>query len=222
MAVEAALIGGGGNLLGGIIDYYGAAAQSHRGRQFAREMASTQYQRAVADMKAAGLNPLAIFGNGGGSPAAVPQGDFSARSNFSNAGSGFVEGWSKGEAQVALQAQSKIAQANARVAESDADVKLAENSALMQALRTPWGPTAVVHERYGKLGAAGEVLGSLGIGNWLGGENSARSSARNQVLNEALAEREAAQTGKDPGWLYKQITGKKRYRESDNMDRYPD
>lgn len=176
-----ALVSGGGNLIGGIIDYYGAAAQSHRGRQFAREMSSTQYQRAVTDMKAAGLNPLAVFGGGGGSPAAVPPGDFSARSNFSRVGSDAVEGWSKAQAAVALEAQSKIYQANAKVAESEAEVKLAENSALGQVLKTDAGKLGFVRTRYGSLGAAGEVMGQLGLGNVLGGESSARSSLRSQV-----------------------------------------
>lgn len=179
-------IGVVGNLLGGGIEQWGAAVQSHRGRQFAREMAGTQYQRAVADMKAAGLNPMAIFGNGGGSPAGVAQGEFSNPGSAARGlGDELVKGFSQGAVNEALKAQADIARASARSAESDADLKLAENSALRAALDTDAGRMGAVNRRYGTLGTVGEVLGTFGLGNLLGGEASAKSVADHEALKSA-------------------------------------
>lgn len=192
MSAALPVLGLVGNLLGGGIEQYGAAVQSHRGRQFAREMASTQYQRAVADMKAAGLNPMAIFGNGGGSPAATPPGDFSNNPGRAAArlGDEITGAFSKGDAAVALKAQADIARSNARAAESEADLKVAENSAYQAALATDAGRVGAVTQRYGSLGGAGEVMGKLGVGNVLGGEHSAKST-RTSEQNAKIANQEA-------------------------------
>lgn len=55
------------------------SAEAEKQRQWEEQMSSTAYQRAVSDMKAAGLNPASI---GGSSPASTPSG---AMANANNA-----------------------------------------------------------------------------------------------------------------------------------------
>lgn len=176
MSILGAIIPALGSIGGGALESYGAAAQSHRGRQFAREMAGTQYQRAVTDMRAAGLNPMAIFGNGGGTPASSMPGEFSnAFQGASGLGDTIAEGITRYETLATLEAQRKLQQANARRSESEADLVTAENSAYQSALRTDAGRAGAITQRYGRLGGAGEVMGWFGVGNAVGGDHSAKS-----------------------------------------------
>lgn len=139
-------------------------------QDFAEEMASTQYQRATADMKAAGLNPMAVYGGGGGSPAAAPGGQ---ATNPVGAGS---------SAQSVITFKQSLAdlekkEAEAKAASSAADVVTRENSAYKTSLDTDLGKAAAVGKKYqgsGWLGAAGAVAG-YGQGAGWGGSASAKA-----------------------------------------------
>lgn len=70
MAWIGAAIAGAAGLVGGVMKNQGSVAQSDRQRTWESEMRDTQYQTAVRDMKAAGLNPMLAYSQGGaGTPA---------------------------------------------------------------------------------------------------------------------------------------------------------
>ncbi len=66
-----AVIGGLGSLIGGASANRARRREAQKQRQFQERMRSTQWQAAVADMEAAGINPAVAYSKG---PAAAPGG----------------------------------------------------------------------------------------------------------------------------------------------------
>lgn len=75
-----AIIGGGLSLLGALSSNKSSAREAATNRAFQEEMSNTSYQRAMEDLRLAGLNPMLAFSQGG---ASVPTG---AMAQFSNPG----------------------------------------------------------------------------------------------------------------------------------------
>lgn len=189
--------------LEGAINTAGGIWTNKQNQEFAEEMAGSQYQRAVADMKAAGLNPNAVFGSGGGSPASSPGGQMS---NPMDTGGGLMSNakgvidMRQGLAQTeqttqnteVAKAAADFQRANAKIAHSNADVIEKENSAYKKVLGESGGQLAAANKKYGGGGWVGKLAGDIGLttgaaAGSFGGAASAKSAG--SWLQNAIGEK---------------------------------
>ncbi len=115
MEPTTAMIMAGANLLGGLSRNRQAKAAAARQMAFQENMSNTAYQRAMADMRKAGLNPI-LAGKLGG--ASTPGG---ATYQPTNVGSEAVEGAMRGATTAISLANAREANAKADMAEMDRD-----------------------------------------------------------------------------------------------------
>lgn len=125
----AALIGVGGNLLGGLM---GSSAQKKANktnlelqqRQLAwqEKMANSEWQRGVADMKAAGMNPMLAFSQGGASSPSVSAATAQPVDALARSVSSAGEKAAQAIALQQQQANTRLILEQARKAGSEADV----------------------------------------------------------------------------------------------------
>lgn len=113
--IGAALTSGAAGLAGTYLSNQASSAQAQRQMDFQQDMSNTAHQREVADLRAAGLNPiLSAMGNG----ASSPQG---AQGSVADLGSGIQNGINTG---IAIRAQNKeFEKTDAGIANTDADTK---------------------------------------------------------------------------------------------------
>ena len=126
------------SLAGGALSFLGQQGANQQNMEnaqaqmaFQREMSNTSYQRAVEDMKAAGLSPMLAYSQGG---ASVPTGAMPVVQNKLGAGvEAFQKGMTSGSAaqlqatqQDQVKSQTVLNSANAALAQANADKAKAE------------------------------------------------------------------------------------------------
>ena len=124
LAIGSAVAGGVGQLLGSNATNEANKQIAADNREFQERMSNTAYQRAMADMKKANLNPALMFGSGG--PAGTPAGstyevktpDYAGIG--SNLGRAMLEGRSAHDAHSIAEQQQETGRLNQTVIRAQA------------------------------------------------------------------------------------------------------
>lgn len=148
-----AAVGTGSQFIGGIMQNEWNKEEASKNRQFQAGMSNTSYQRAVADLRTAGLNPMLAYSQGG---ASTPSG---AQAQMENVAEG-----ASATALDMVRLKEDIQNIRAQTEKTKQDVKIGrQTEALIDAQKS-----GVVHDNKVKqaLGTAAEILqpGLEGVG----------------------------------------------------------
>ena len=133
--IDDALLGAGIGLIGGLFQNSAQSAAANKQMAFQERMSNTQYQRGVTDMKAAGLNPMLAYSQGG---ASAPTG---AMPNVGNVGESVVKGM---QGSVSSAAQSMVMKAQLANVTEDTKLKMAQANAAAASAKAQNANSAVV------------------------------------------------------------------------------
>ncbi len=87
MVVAAAIIGAAATIGGGVLGNVAAKKEASKNRDWQAAMSSSAYQRAMEDMRIAGLNPMLAYSQG---PASTPSGSVGRQGDFGGAAAGNI------------------------------------------------------------------------------------------------------------------------------------
>jgi len=163
-----------GSLVGGIYGAETSRKALNKQMEFQERMSSTAYQRATADMKAAGLNPMLAYQQGGASSPSgasysidnVAEGAISSALQARRLKSDLMEShgrrWLMGAQELAAHKQGDLAEAQRKLIE--ANTVTAQNKARIESMYPKaFGWTDAILERFLPLGKLG-TQAALGYG----------------------------------------------------------
>lgn len=115
--VASALIGGGLSFLGGIFSNKRQEKMADKQMAFQEYMSNTAYQRSMADMRAAGLNPMLAYQKGGASTPAGAQANIRNPLEGANTAASNYVAAKSAQAQIKnIESQTLLNQANSALA----------------------------------------------------------------------------------------------------------
>lgn len=111
-----AVIGGVASLAGGLLSNKSRKKEASDNREFQEDLSNTSYQRAIADLKAAGINPMMVSKLGG---ASTPAGNVAdVQDAVTPAISSAIAAYRTGAEVEQIKANTELARTNEAVAQS--------------------------------------------------------------------------------------------------------
>lgn len=138
-----------------------SAAEARKQRDWQERMSNTAYQRGMADMRAAGLNPILAYKQGGASTPTGAKGDIKSLSTGMKEGSTATL---QGAQASSARSQAKIDKGRAKAEGVQQEINYLLNSAKLKGLKA-----LGINERAGKVTIAPDTKRLEGAGNVLKG-----------------------------------------------------